>query len=458
MRIAIIGSGYVGLVAGACFAQMGNSVICLDNDENKIAHLKQGKLPIYEPGLAEMIKDNVNAGRLSFSTDVKETISSSKIIFITVGMPMGEAGSADLRFVRQVVSDIAKCLSMPNDEFNRYKNSSNSYIIVVKSTVAIGTARKLKAIIAGKLAKCAFKAEFAVVSNPEFLREGLAIKDFMSPDRIIIGTDGEEWALQTMHTLYAPFLVSNDRFITMSMESAEMTKYAANSMLATKISFINEMSQICERVGADINDVRRGIGSDTRIGHSFIYPGCGYGGSCLPKDIKALEKIALDKGYTPCILQAVQAVNVAQKMLLVEKITAKFGQNLQGFEFALWGLSFKPQTDDTREASSLTLVRELVKRGAKVKAFDPKAQEQAQFYLRDVLNSITFCQNQYETLLNADAMVLVTEWKEFYNPDFEAIKKALKKPIIFDGRNIYHKFNLAQKGFEYHQIGVKSKK
>lgn len=455
MKICIIGSGYVGLVAGACFSQMGNSVICLDNDKDKIARLKNGEVPIYEQGLAEMIKENANAGRLTFSTDKREAITPAQVIFIAVGTPMGDDGSADLRFVREVASDIGENLNANSADNQISTSSSNRYVIVDKSTVPVGTAREVKAIIANQLSKRRVKAEFAVVSNPEFLKEGVAIKDFMSPDRVVVGAD-EEWALGIMHALYAPFLVKNDRFITMSVESAEMTKYAANSMLATKISFINEMSQICERVGANINDVRRGIGSDARIGYSFIYPGCGYGGSCFPKDVKALEKTALDKGYTPRILQAVEAVNSAQKMLLVEKIIAKFGQNLKGFEFGVWGLSFKPETDDMREASSLTLVRELVKRGAKVRAFDPKAHEQAKFYLRDVLNSLQLCDNKYDALSNADAMVLVTEWKEFRSPDFDEIKARLKQPIIFDGRNIYHQLNLTQKGFQYHQIGVRS--
>lgn len=312
----------------------------------------------------------------------------------------------------------------------------------------------MKSIIKEKLKSRGLDIDFDVISNPEFLKEGVAIKDFMSPDRVVIGASLQK-ALEIMRTLYSPFLVKSDRFIAMSIESAEMTKYAANSLLATKISFINEMSQICERVGADINDVRLGVGSDSRIGYSFIYPGCGYGGSCFPKDVKALEKTALDNGYTPRILQAVQSVNESQKMLLVEKIIARFGENLSGFVLALWGLSFKPETDDMREASSLVLINELAKRGAKINAYDPKAINQAKFYLKNVLDSIVFAEDKYSAIKGANALVLVTEWREFRSPDFEEIAKQLKQKVIFDGRNIYRHFSLQNLGFEYHQIGVR---
>ena len=444
MRVTIIGSGYVGLVAGACFAQMGNAVICLDVDSKKIENLTKGIIPIYEPGLESMVAENHKRGNLCFTTDKSQALSNAEVIFIAVGTPMGEDGSADLRYVEAVAEDIGAHLQ-------------EYAVIVDKSTVPVGTARKVRALIAQGLQKRGAKVEFDVVSNPEFLKEGVAIKDFMSPDRVVVGADCAR-ALEIMKALYAPFLIKSDRFIAMGIESAEMTKYAANAMLATKISFINEISQICERVGANINDVRLGIGSDSRIGYSFIYPGCGYGGSCFPKDVKALEKVALDCGYTPRILQAIDAVNAAQKGFLVEKICARFGEDLRGRTFCVWGLAFKPETDDMREASSLVLIRELIARGARVQAYDAKACEQARFYLSDVLDSIEFASSKYDALKGCDAMVLVTEWREFRSPDFGEIAKLLKSPIIFDGRNIYHTLNLESKGFEYYQIGVSNAK
>lgn len=467
MRVTIVGSGYVGLVAGACFAQMGNDVICLDVDSIKIERLKRGEIPIYEPGLESMIKDNVALGTLHFHTDKALALKNAEVIFIAVGTPMGEDGSADLSYVKAVAKDIGTFMQSP-------------YTVVVnKSTVPVGSGKIVREIIESTIQTRAFTTEdsadstnitessittrdgkgkkpvFDVVSNPEFLKEGVAIKDFMSPDRVVIGTDSAR-ALEVMKTLYAPFLLKSDRLIAMSIESAEMTKYAANAMLATKISFINEMSQICERVGANINDVRLGIGSDSRIGYSFIYPGCGYGGSCFPKDVRALEKSAADYGYEAQILKAVQKVNQAQKMLLVQKIVHHFGERLNGKTFALWGLSFKPETDDMREASSLVLVRELIARGAKIKAYDPKATEQARFYFKDCLDSIALESSKYDTLKNADALVLLTEWREFRSPDFEEIKKLLSTAVIFDGRNIYQHCALHEKGFTYYQIGVKS--
>lgn len=470
MRIAVIGSGYVGLVSGACFAQMGNQVICLDVDAQKIEKLKQGHIPIYEPGLESMVSENFKRGTLRFTTDKKEAIADSEVIFIAVGTPMGEDGSADLSFVESVAGDIGEYMA-------------REYVVVVnKSTVPVGTARKVRAIIESQLAKRGiqiiqsdqvdFQSDrqtgdsqnsnpkdlcFDVVSNPEFLKEGVAIKDFMSPDRVVVGSDSSK-AFNVMKALYAPFLLKSDRLIFMGIESAEMTKYAANAMLATKISFINEMSQICERVGANINDVRLGIGSDSRIGYSFIYPGCGYGGSCFPKDVRALEKTAQDYGYQAQILKAVQIVNDAQKMLLVEKITKYFGQNLSGLSFGVWGLSFKPETDDMREASSLVLIKELIARGARIKAYDPKAYDQAQFYFRDYLDSVSFMGSKYETLKDSEALVLLTEWREFRSPDFEEIKKLLRQPVIFDGRNIYQHCELESKGFVYFQIGVGGQK
>ena len=643
MHITIIGSGYVGLVAGACFAQMGNNVTCLDVDSKKIESLKQGIIPIYEPGLESMVLENTARGTLSFTTNKAQAICGAEVIFIAVGTPMGDDGSADLRFVRAVAEDIGAYMA-------------REYVVVVdKSTVPVGTAREVRSIIESSLAKRGILAHngderlestqdsertsavghcpttikshsgdkrsvsptlkassgwgivkgegatsqfkplplnkkenteskevnqileakggyserldseseiqtesakvgdsekqdsdskklesaidlesqkgksgdtqsvdchdfasaksrndkdlesaesktadfektncheattsrndgnhankpacndkrlessnqtqppkptqtqaFDVVSNPEFLKEGVAIKDFMSPDRVVIGADSKR-ALEVMKALYAPFLLKSDRLIAMGIESAEMTKYAANAMLATKISFINEMSQICERVGANINDVRQGIGSDSRIGYSFIYPGCGYGGSCFPKDVRALEKTAKDFGYTAQILSAVQAVNEAQKMLLVEKIVKHFGENLKGLCFGVWGLSFKPETDDMREASSLVLIRELIARGARIQAYDPKAYHQAEFYLQAQLDSISFERSKYDALKNAAALVLLTEWREFRSPDFGEMKKLLKTPLIFDGRNIYQHAELESKGFTYYQIGV----
>lgn len=463
MQVTIVGSGYVGLVAGVCFAQMGNAVTCLDIDTHKIESLKKGEIPIYEPGLESMIKENVARNALRFTTDKRVALESAEVIFIAVGTPMGEDGSADLSYVESVAKDIGSFIESP-------------YVVVVdKSTVPVGSARKVRKIIESTLRGRGKKVleskdtslsqessprdlsqiSFDVVSNPEFLKEGVAIKDFMSPDRVVIGTDSER-ALKVMKALYAPFLLKSDRLISMGIESAEMTKYAANAMLATKISFINEMSQICERVGANINDVRLGIGSDSRIGYSFIYPGCGYGGSCFPKDVRALEKTAQDYGYNAQILQAVQIVNEEQKMLLVEKIVRHFGENLSGKTFALWGLSFKPETDDMREASSLVLVRELIQRGAKIKAYDPKAAKQAAFYFKDNLQYIELQTSKYDALKDCVALVLLTEWREFRSPDFEEIKKLLVNPVIFDGRNIYQHFQLESKGFKYYQIGVKS--
>ncbi|CUU40564.1 UDP-glucose dehydrogenase family protein [Helicobacter typhlonius] len=461
MQVSVVGSGYVGLVAGACFAQMGNNVTCLDVDSKKIERLKQGEIPIYEPGLESMVKDGIALDTLHFTTNKKVALESAEVIFVAVGTPMGEDGSADLSYVEAVARDIGTFIKSP-------------YVVVVnKSTVPVGSAKKVRDIIESTLkernvaigdsadyikhndAKNPQSMSFDVVSNPEFLKEGVAIKDFMSPDRVVIGTDSKR-ALEVMKALYAPFLIKSDRFIAMGIESAEMTKYAANAMLATKISFINEMSQICERVGANINDVRLGIGSDSRIGYSFIYPGCGYGGSCFPKDVRALEKTAQDFGYRAQILSAVQVVNEAQKMVLVEKITRHFGEDLSGKSFGIWGLSFKPETDDMREASSLVLVRELVKRGAKIKAYDPKAQEQARFYFKDYLESVEIQSSKYDALKNCAALVLLTEWREFRSPDFGEIKKLLENPVIFDGRNIYQSLCLESKGFVYYQIGVKN--
>ncbi|RUM45996.1 MAG: UDP-glucose 6-dehydrogenase [Hydrogenimonas sp.] len=440
MKISIVGTGYVGLVTGTCFAEMGNSVICVDIDEDKIEKLKQGIIPIYEPGLETMVKDNYARGTLSFTTDIKEALEKSDVIFIAVGTPQGEDGSADLQYVLKVAEDIGKYMS-------------HEMIVVDKSTVPVGTADKVKEVIQAELDKRGVEIPFHVVSNPEFLKEGSAIEDFMKPDRVVIGAE-DEYAMDVMKELYAPFTHNHERFIAMDVRSAEMTKYTANAMLATKISFMNEIANICERVGADVNKVRIGIGSDSRIGYSFIYPGCGYGGSCFPKDVQALNKIALDAGYEPKIIQAVEAVNRNQKKVLVEKVIKRFGEDLSGKTFAIWGLSFKPETDDMREASSITIINELTKRGAKIKAYDPKAMDEAKsFYLKDNPN-VEYTKSKYDALDGADAMLLVTEWKEFRSPDFNEMKQRLKNPIIFDGRNQYNIEKMRKKGFEYYQIGV----
>ena len=440
MKISVIGTGYVGLVTGTCFSEMGNEVWCVDVDAKKIENLKNGIIPIYEPGLEPMVVNNYKKGALKFTTQIKEALDNTNVCFIAVGTPMGEDGSADLQYVLSVANSIGKHIT-------------SETVIVDKSTVPVGTAEKVKAEIAKELAARGANIPFYVVSNPEFLKEGAAIEDFMKPDRVVVGADSDR-ALSIMKELYGPFTRSHDRFIGMDIRSAEMTKYAANAMLATKISFINEIAQICERVGADINKVRIGIGSDSRIGYSFIYPGCGYGGSCFPKDVKALEKTAIDIGYEPKILKAVEAVNKAQKLSLVEKCIKRFGADLSGKTFAVWGLSFKPETDDMREASSITLITELVKMGAKIKAYDPKAIAEAKHYLKDILDSVLFVDSKYEALKNADAMFLVTEWKEFRSPDFDEVAKLLQNKIIFDGRNQYNGEKLKELGFEYSQIGV----
>lgn len=439
MRLVMIGTGYVGLVSGACFAEMGNNVTCVDIDEKKINGLHQGIIPIYEPGLDTMVKENMGKGTLHFTTDLKEALEKCEIVFIAVGTPQGEDGSADLQYVLAVAKSIGQLMQQP-------------LIIVDKSTVPVGTADKVRAAIAAELQTRKADIDFHVVSNPEFLKEGAAIDDFMKPDRVVIGSD-HPVAMEKMKELYAPFTLNHDRFIGMDVRSAEMTKYAANAMLATKISFINEIAAICENVGADVNKVRIGIGSDRRIGYSFIYPGCGYGGSCFPKDVKALEKIALESGVQPRIIQAVEAVNQHQKTTLERKIVQRFGDNLSGMTFGIWGLSFKPETDDMREAPSIVLINALVKRGATVQAYDPKAAHEAQeVYLKGV--PVTYCDSKYSAVKDADALVLVTEWKEFRSPDFDEMKMRLKNPIIFDGRNQYNAGRLSEMGFEYYQIGV----
>ena len=439
MNIAVVGSGYVGLVSGTCFAEMGNHVTCVDIDPVKIEKLKKGIIPIFEPGLEALVLKNVTNKNIDFTTNLSEAISNAKIVFIAVGTPMGDDGSADLQYVLAVAKSIGA--------------SMNKEIVVVdKSTVPIGTADKVKAVIQQELDKRNTAVKFHVVSNPEFLKEGAAIDDFMKPDRVVIGAD-TTYAFDIMKQLYSPFLRTNDRFIKMDIRSAEMTKYAANAMLATKISFMNEIANICEKVGADANQVRIGIGSDKRIGYSFIYPGAGYGGSCFPKDVKALKKIAEEYGYKANLITAVEHVNDAQKLVIANKVIKRFGEDLSGFSFSLWGLAFKPGTDDMREAPAIYIVKELVKRGAKVKAYDPKAISEAKEYYLKGIENIEYYNSKYEVLKDTDALILLTEWKEFRSPDFEEIKSQLVSPIIFDGRNQYNAFNLEEKGFEYYQIG-----
>lgn len=441
MNIAVVGSGYVGLVSGTCFAEMGNHVTCVDIDSVKIEKLKQGAIPIFEPGLEAMVHKNVNNKTLNFSTNLSEAILNVEIVFIAVGTPMGYDGSADLKYVLAVAKTIGESMN-------------KELIIVDKSTVPIGTADKVKETIQKELDKRGVNINFHVVSNPEFLKEGAAINDFMKPDRVVVGADSEH-AIDRMKELYHPFCMSYDRFIAMDVRSAEMTKYAANAMLATKISFMNEIANICEYVGADANQVRIGIGSDKRIGYSFIYPGVGYGGSCFPKDVKALKKIAQENGYQANLIASVENVNDAQKLIIAKKIIKRFGEDLNGYTFGLWGLSFKPGTDDMREAPSIYVVKELVERGARIKAYDPKAIIEAkECYLREV-DGIDYFESKYDVLKDADALILLTEWKEFRSPDFDEIKLKLKNAIIFDGRNQYNSFSLERKGFEYYQIGKK---
>ena len=441
MNITVIGSGYVGLVSGTCFAEMGNTVTCIDIDPVKIEKLNQGIVPIFEPGLETMVLKNVKNKNLSFTTELSEAIQNSEIAFIAVGTPMGDDGSADLQYVLAVAKSLGKSMQ-------------KRLIVVDKSTVPVGTADQVKETIQKELELRNSDLEFDVVSNPEFLKEGAAINDFMKPDRVVVGADSD-YAIDKMKQLYHPFCMSRDRFISMDIRSAEMTKYAANAMLATKISFMNEIANICEKLGADANQVRIGIGSDQRIGYSFIYHGAGYGGSCFPKDVKALTKIAKENGYTAKLITAVEKVNDAQKLVIAQKITTRFGEDLTGFTFGIWGLAFKPGTDDMREAPAIYVIKELVKRGAKIKAYDPKAVHEAkEHYLKGVQN-ITYVTSKYDVLKDSNALVLLTEWKEFRSPDFEEVKTQLKTPVIFDGRNQYNTFNLEEKGFEYYQIGKK---
>lgn len=440
MKIAVVGTGYVGLVTGTCLADYGNDVICVDVMEEKIEKLKKGIIPIYEPGLENMVLENYQSGRLDFTTDIQSALQKSDICFIAVGTPMGEDGSADLQYVLGVAESIGKYMD-------------HHIYVIDKSTVPVGTAKKVRETIQKELDKRQSPLTFDVISNPEFLKEGTAVEDCSRPDRIVIGTDNDN-AAKVMREMYLPLVKNTESFIFMDIASAEMTKYTANAMLATKISFMNEISNICELVGADVNKVRLGIGSDHRIGFQFIYPGCGYGGSCFPKDVQALIKTSADYGYETRILNAVENVNADQKMVLVRKIVKKYGEDLTGKTFAVWGLAFKPKTDDMRQAPAITLIQELTKRGAKIKAYDPKAVNEAkECYLKGNEN-VEYCESKYSALMDADAMILVTEWKEFRAPDFYEIKQRLNNPVIFDGRNQYDAERLEELGFEYYQIGV----
>lgn len=438
MRIAVIGSGYVGLVTGACFADMGNHVICVDNNAHKIHALQQGEIPIYEPGLKELIATNSTAGRLHFTTDLKHAVTQASVLFIAVGTPPGEDGSADLQYVLGVARDIALYMESPK-------------IIVDKSTVPVGTADLIRSEIQRVLNDRDADIMFDVVSNPEFLKEGAAIEDFMKPDRVVLGVDNPK-AAEVMREIYLPFNRSNERIIIMSVRSAEMTKYAANAMLATKISFMNELSHLCESLGADIDEVRKGIGSDSRIGNKFIYAGVGYGGSCFPKDVKALIHMQKDTGYTPRIMEAVEETNNLQKHILVDKVRKHFGEDLSGHTFAIWGLSFKPQTDDMREAPAIVIINALTAAGAKVKAYDPVAIREA-MQIFSTNKDFYFGMDEYEILDGADAMLLITEWHQFRFPDFAKMRSLMKDPVIFDGRNQFEPRQMKQLGFTYYSIG-----
>ena len=438
MKITVIGSGYVGLVSGACLAEVGNDVLCLDVDAEKIHTLENGGVPIFEPGLQEMIRRNVSAGRLHFTTDIEKSVRHGTIQFIAVGTPPDEDGSADLQYVLSAARNIGRLMT-------DYK------VVVDKSTVPVGTGDKVKAVIAEELGKRAVSIPYGVVSNPEFLKEGAAIEDFMRPDRVVVGAEDEQ-AILLMRALYAPFQRNHERIIVTDVKSAELTKYAANAMLATRISFMNELANLAEKLGADIEMVRQGIGSDPRIGYHFLYPGCGYGGSCFPKDVKALIKTAMhDVGVDLKVLNAVQNVNDAQKHILTEKLKNRFG-DIKGMHFAVWGLAFKPNTDDMREAPSRELMADLFAAGATVAAYDPVAAHEAQRIWGEQAQ-LRFAQTPMDALVDADALVIVTEWKEFRSPDFEAIKQSLKTAVIIDGRNLYDPKFVRGMGIEYHAIG-----
>lgn len=436
MNIAIVGTGYVGLVSGTCFAEMGANVTCVDVNKQKIENLQKGQIPIYEPGLDEMVLRNFREGRLKFTTELSSCLDDVEIVFSAVGTPPDEDGSADLKYVLEVAHTIGAYM--------------NKYLLVVtKSTVPVGTAKKVKAAIQEELDKRKLNIEFDVASNPEFLKEGAAIKDFMSPDRVVVGVESER-ARELMSKLYRPFLLNNFRVIFTDIPSAEMIKYAANSMLATRISFMNDIANLCELVGADVNMVRKGIGADSRIGTKFLYPGCGYGGSCFPKDVKALIKTAELNGYNMRVLRAVEEVNEHQKSILFEKLQRHFNNQLRGRTISIWGLSFKPETDDMRESTALVMIDLLLQSGCNVKVYDPIAMEECK---RRVGNVVEYASDMYEAVLDSDALVLLTEWKQFRMPSWGVIKKAMKQPLVFDGRNIYDVQEMKSQGFVYHCIG-----
>lgn len=436
MKIAIVGTGYVGLVSGTCFAEMGINVTCVDIDEKKISQLKNGVIPIYEPGLEEMVKKNQAAGRLNFTTDLSSVLNDVEVVFSAVGTPPDEDGSADLKYVLDVARTVGK-------------NMNNYLVFVTKSTVPVGTAKRVKAAIQEELDKRGENIEFDVASNPEFLKEGAAVQDFLRPDRVVVGVESEK-ARDIISRLYKPFMLQKDLIIFTDIPSAEMIKYAANSMLATRISFMNDIANLCELVGADVNMVRKGIGSDTRIGQKFLFPGCGYGGSCFPKDVKALIKTAQQNGYEMEVLQAVERVNDKQKSVLYKKLQKHFQGDLKGKTISIWGLSFKPETDDMREAPALVIIDLLLNAGCKVKVYDPIAMEEC---YRKIGDKVFYSKNMYEATVDSDALMLVTEWKEFRVPSWDVLKKSMNNYVVLDGRNIYDAKELIEKGFTYYKIG-----
>lgn len=435
MNIAIVGTGYVGLVSGACFAEMGIDVTCVDINPEKIKCLLNGEIPIYEPGLDDLVKRNVEAGRLHFTTDLTTCLDNVEVVFSAVGTPPDEDGSADLQYVLEVARTFGR-------------NIKKYTILVTKSTVPVGTAKKIKAVIKEELTKRGEQIDFEVASNPEFLKEGAAIKDFMSPDRVVVGIESDR-AKKVMERLYRPFQMNNYRLYFMDIPSAEMTKYAANAMLATRISFMNDIANLCDLVGANVDMVRKGIGADTRIGSKFLYPGCGYGGSCFPKDVKALARTAREYGYTMGVIEAVEAVNERQKEIVVKKLQDKLG-TLRGKTIALWGLAFKPETDDMREAPALVVIEKLLEAGASVKVYDPVAMDECR---RRIGDRVVYCKDMYDVVIDADALAVLTEWKEFRIPSWSVIKRVMKQPVLVDGRNIYSKDEVIAEGFEYAAIG-----
>lgn len=438
MNIAIVGTGYVGLVSGACFSEMGINVICVDIDEKKIQKLKDGIMPIYEPGLDELVERNVKAGRLQFTTDLTTCLDAVEVVFSAVGTPPDEDGSADLKYVLEVARTIGR-------------NINKHVVLVTKSTVPVGTAKKVRTAIQEELDKRGVNIEFDVASNPEFLKEGAAIKDFMAPDRVVVGVESER-ARKLMERLYRPFTLNGYPILMMDVPSAEMTKYAANAMLATRISFMNDIANLCERVGANVDNVRKGMGTDSRIGSRFLYAGCGYGGSCFPKDVKALVHTGIENGYHMQVIEAVEAVNEKQKSIVFDKLNAAFNGNLKGKTVAVWGLAFKPETDDMREAPALVVIEKLLEAGATVKAFDPVAMAECK---RRIGDTVTYCKDMYEAVIDADAVALLTEWKQFRMPSWAIIHKAMNNYIVVDGRNIYDSEELQELGFIYSRIGQK---